>query len=241
MEILGVKIDNLTIDKVLEKIKGFLEDDKQHYIVTPNPEFLVKAQSDKEFKEILNKSDLAVPDGIGLVFASWFLGQRIKARITGADLTGYILEIAQKKDLKVFLINWSKGLSSANLIKKAVKEKYPGLRFEVKDIEKGRALKDTTSAEIVSFKARPLILFVSLGAPYQEKFIYNNLKYMPSVKLAVGVGGAFDFITGRIKRAPKLMRSIGLEWLWRLFCQPWRIKRVFRAIIKFPLLVFLNR
>ncbi len=64
---------------------------------------------------------------------------------------------------------------------------------------------------------------------------------MPSVKLAVGVGGAFDFITGRIKRAPKLMRSIGLEWLWRLFCQPWRIKRVFRAIIKFPLLVFLNR
>ena len=81
------------------------------------------------------------------------------------------------------------------------------------------------------------ILFVALGMPKQEKWIHQNLKSMPSVKLAMGVGGSFDFISGRIRRAPRLIRSLGLEWAYRLFYQPWRIKRIFKAVIVFPWLV----
>jgi len=85
------------------------------------------------------------------------------------------------------------------------------------------------------------ILFVALGAPKQEKWIVENLKLMPSVKLVMGVGGAFDFMAGRARRAPKFLRAIGLEWLWRLFCQPRRIIRIFKAVVVFPWLVIRNR
>ena len=82
-------------------------------------------------------------------------------------------------------------------------------------------------------KARPDYLFVGLGAPKQEKWIYHNLPKMPSVKLAMGVGGAFDYISGRVKRAPRFMRSLGLEWLYRLIRQPWRFPRIVTAVLKF--------
>jgi N-acetylglucosaminyldiphosphoundecaprenol N-acetyl-beta-D-mannosaminyltransferase len=231
MEILGVKIDSLTREETLEKIEEFLKDNQQRYLVTPNPEFLVKAQKDEEFCQILNQADLAVPDGIGLVFASWFLGQPIKQRITGADLVKDILKIAQKKKIKVVIFNWSQGLSSKKEIEQAIENKYPGLRFKVEDFEKGIEFQNREG----NFSSE--ILFVNFGAPEQEKFIYHNLKKIPSVRLAIGVGGAFDFITNRIKRAPKPFRVLGLEWFWRLFCQPWRARRIFNAVVKFPWLV----
>lgn len=262
MEILGVKIDNLEKQKILEKVEGFLRDGRQHYIVTPNPEFLVESRRDQKFKSILNHSDLSIADGTGLIFASWFLRQPVKQRMTGADLTESLLRTAQEKELSVFLVNWAGGLSSADSIKEAVQKKYPGLRFEVMDVE-GRAAfcsmpippsatltrsvggRGTIQKKCLSRKAaqtfKPDILFVSLGAPYQEKFIYRNLKKIPSVKLAMGIGGAFDFISSRRKRAPKVMRSTGLEWLWRFFCQPRRVKRIYNAVAKFPLLVVKER
>ncbi|NQV00865.1 MAG: WecB/TagA/CpsF family glycosyltransferase [Parcubacteria group bacterium] len=230
MKILGVKIDNLTMNEVLWKIKGFLEDGKQHYIVTPNPEFLVKAQEDKEFKKILNKADLAVPDGIGLVFASWFLGEPIKERITGVDLMEEICKKAAQEKWQVFLLGAEEGV--AKKAAENLRRKYEGL--QVVDI---RTVLEMTSFCIrTSFQGLSL-LFVALGMPKQEKWIVHNLKKMPSVKLAIGIGGAFDFIAGRIKRAPKFIRSIGMEWLWRLILQPWRIRRIFKAVIKFPLSV----
>ncbi|MAF20811.1 MAG: hypothetical protein CMI55_03970 [Parcubacteria group bacterium] len=214
MKILGVRVDNLTINQVLEKIEGFLADGRQHYIVTLNPEFLVKAQKDQSFKQILNQADLALPDGIGLIFAAWFLGQSLKQRIAGVDLMEKICQKAAQNGWPVCLIGGQSDIAQkagANL-----KKKYPGLEIN---------------------QNNPKILFVALGAPKQEKWIVENLKNIPSVKLAIGVGGSFDFISGQVRRAPRLIRFLGLEWLWRLMRQPWRIKRIFRAIIIFPWLV----
>jgi N-acetylglucosaminyldiphosphoundecaprenol N-acetyl-beta-D-mannosaminyltransferase len=277
MEILGVKIDNLDKQGIFKKLEDFLRDGRQHYIVTTNPEFLVESRRDQEFKSILNYSDLSIADGTGLVFVSWFLRQPIKQRMTGADLTEYLLKKARQKKLSVLLINWSGGLSSANSIKRAVQKNHPGLQFEIVDVprsicsgskflnhsllyhahtpvrnayaQRRRTQHDLkklsfSQAQNKSRQARffsPDILFVNLGAPYQEKFIYQNLKSIPSVRLAVGVGGAFDFISGRRRRAPRAMRSVGLEWAWRLFCHPWRIRRVHNAVIKFPLLVLFKK
>ena len=219
-EILGVKIDNLIIEEALQKVEGFLEDSQQHYIVTPNPEFLVKAQKDEEFRKILNQADLAVADGIGLIFASWFLGQPLKQKITGTDLMEKICQKAAQKKWPVFLL----GDREDDLVKETadqLKKRYPELDIKTN-------LKETS------------ILFVAFGAPKQEKWIAQNLKKMSSVKLAMGVGGAFNFMAGRIRRAPKFFQRLGLEWLWRLFCQPWRIKRIFRAVVIFPWLIIKN-
>jgi len=238
MKILGVRIDNLSLSEILNKVESFLSDNKQHYIVTSNPEFLVKAQKDEEFKNILNQADLSIPDGVGLVLASLLLGERIKERIAGVDLMEAICKKAVQKKWPVFLFGAGPGVAEKTGGKLA--KKYLGLQitgihspyfgFE-NDIQENQKIIGLIN------KSKTDVLFVALGAPKQEKWIYENLKRIPSVKLAIGVGGSFDFISGNVKRAPKLIRDLGLEWLWRLILQPWRIKRIFNAVVVFPLLV----
>jgi N-acetylglucosaminyldiphosphoundecaprenol N-acetyl-beta-D-mannosaminyltransferase len=228
INILGINISTLNKQQTLEKLNQFLTASGQHQIVTPNPEILLQAGHDEEFFYILNKVDLAIPDGIGLKFAGWLAGKNIR-RITGADLVKDILKIAQEKNLKVAVVNWSGGLSKKEDIEKVLEKKYPDLKFLVEDIER-----EERAEQIASQNFQPDVLLVALGAPWQEKFIYHNLSQLPSVKIGIGVGGAFDFLTGRIKRAPKIMRVIGLEWLWRLFMQPWRWRRIYNAVIIFP-------
>ncbi len=230
INILGINISVIKRQEVLRKIEQFLINGKQHYIVTPNPEFILTAHQDEEFFYILNKADLAIPDGIGLKFAAWFISKSIRI-ITGADLVKDILKIAQDKKLKIAVLNWNKGLSKANDIKETLRKQYSELKFIVEDIDREISVETQNFASLRKF--RPDIIFVTLGAPWQEKFIFHNLRNIPSAKLAIGVGGAFDFLTGEIKRAPKLMRIIGLEWLWRLFKQPWRWKRIYNAVFVF--------
>ena len=249
MKILGVKIDNLNIDEVLDKVEGFLSDSKpttergkQHYIVTSNPEFLVKAQEDEEFKKILNNADLSIPDGVGLVFASLLSNERIKERVAGVDLMEAICKRAAKKNWPVFLFGAEPGVS-----KKAaenLKVRYENLKIKIHRTRLDEYILPPSERKNVALKARPIpksILFVALGAPKQEKWIAENLKKMPDVKLAIGVGGSFDFISGKVQRAPEFMRTLGFEWLWRLIIQPWRIKRIFNAVVVFPWLVLKSR
>jgi len=224
INILGINISMLKKQKVLNKIEHYLNNGQQHYIVTPNPEIILAAKQDEELFYVLNKADLAIPDGVGLKFAALAMGRNIE-RVTGADLVKDLLRLAQKKNIKVAILNWSKGLSAREDIEKIIKLNYPKLQFIVKEI-------DRKIGGLIDFQAN--ILFTTLGAPYQEKLIYHNLGKMPSVKIAIGVGGAFDFLTGKLKRAPKIIRYLGLEWLWRLFKQPWRWKRIYNAALVFP-------
>jgi N-acetylglucosaminyldiphosphoundecaprenol N-acetyl-beta-D-mannosaminyltransferase len=236
MYILGVKINKITSKKVLDEIKDFLLSDKQNYIITLNPEMVVEAQKDEEYFHILNNADLSITDGTGLKLAGLITGNNIK-RIPGADLTKKILRIAENKKSKVAILNWSGGLSKKEDIKKALAKKYPDLKFIVENIEQNFTDFIKTESFTNLLKLKPDILFITLGAPYQEKWIYHNLKKMPSVKLAIGVGGSFDFISGKTKRAPLIFQKLGLEWLWRLILEPRRIKRIYNATIKFGWMV----
>lgn len=254
INILGVNIDNLNKEQVLAKIGQFLADSggSQSYIVTPNPEIILIAQEDEEFFYILNKADLAIPDGVGLKFAGWLMGRNIK-RYTGADLVKDILEdlrfknpsnSAGRYDLRIGIINRKDSLSKKEDIEKVLRNKYSKLKFLVEDIQKGTESLSSGTRSLENFvDFKPDILFCALGALWQEKFIYHNLKKLPSVKLAIGVGGAFDFLTGKTKRAPRAMRFLGLEWLWRIFQEKkgrkfWRFKRIVNAVIVFPLKFF---
>ncbi|MBT4277957.1 WecB/TagA/CpsF family glycosyltransferase [Candidatus Falkowbacteria bacterium] len=231
IKILGVKIDNLSKEKVLEKIKEFLISSKQHYITTVNPEFLVKAQNNEEFFHILNKADLSLTDGFGVKLASFLFPPIIKNRISGADLTKDILRLAEKESYKVCILNHEKQFSSNEEIRFVLEKKYPNLKFNVFSEVEPRQTRQTDAQ----------ILLVALGAPRQEKFIYHNLAKISSVKVAMGVGGSFDFLTGKIKRAPKIMRILGIEWLWRLIQEPKRIKRILTAVVVFSWLVLKDR
>lgn len=234
VNILGVLINNSKKSEVIGAVEKFLSDNNQHYIVTPNPEMVVAAQKDKEFIEILNKADLAVPDGFGLLLASRYLRRPIPERIPGVDLMLGICGIAEQKKCSVFLLGAKEGLAKPEETARALVKKFPGLKISGGVLAKGEG-SERLIQEINNEK--PEILFVALGAGKQEKFIFNNLNKLPSVKIAMGVGGAFDFISGKIRRAPHLLRKIGLEWLWRLFMQPWRWKRILTATIKFSWLV----
>lgn len=229
MQILGVRIDNVTMEETLEIIRVFLGDGKQHYIVTPNPDFLVKAQEDKEFREILNKADLSVPDGFGLIFASRFLGERLKGRVVGVELTEKIKNQKLKikntnQNAKIFLLGGFGGVA----------EKIAAQWPEVVGFS------EEIGGEVLFTQIRqcqPNLLLVALGAPKQEKWITQNLAKLPSVKVAIGVGSTFDILSGQTKRAPKIFQALGLEWLWRMFLEPGRWRKVWRSTIIFPCLI----
>ena len=240
VDILGVGFDKDNESKMLEKIGRMIKDNEQHYIVTPNPEIVMVAQEDKKLRYILNKADLVIPDGIGIIWASQILygiSGRIFKRITGVDLMEKICCLAVRRGWSVFFLGARKGV--ADKCARELQVRYPGLL--VVGTYSGRAepkYDEEIKEEILGLIGEKKIdfLFVAYGGKRQEKWIRRNLSKLP-VKIAMGVGGSFDFISGRIKRAPKCMQRFGLEWFWRLVCQPWRWKRQL-ALLSFILAVF---
>lgn len=239
MKILGVRVDNLSEKEILEKTEGFLSGNKFSQIATVNPEFILAAQKDEEFKNILNNCDLNIADGVGIKFAFWKQGEKLKTRIAGVDLMGEILKMASDRGLGVFLVANKDGLSAWEETRDAILKVYPNLRIGGVDISPGsldfaRDGKDN----IKEFD----IVFANFGAPFQEKFLHSlKSQENDKIKLAMGVGGSFDYLTGKIKRAPEWMRQLGLEWLFRLILEPrYRIKRIFNAVIIFPIKIIIN-
>ena len=231
INIFGINIDNISKQNLLSRIEKNLEKNDFKFLTTPNPEIILRALKDEEYFYILNKANYSIPDGIGLKFAGIALGKNIK-RITGADLIFDILKIARKKSKKILIINWKRGLSNKKDIEKMLSTKFSGLKYMVIDASRDQnKWQKIINKKINNFA--PDILFCLFGAPLQEKFIYHNARKINSIKLALGVGGAFDFLTEKIKRAPYIFRKLGLEWLWRLAKQPKRTKKIYNAVIKF--------
>lgn len=237
--ILDVKIDNISFSDVMAKVAAFLMVDELHMIATVNPEFLVTAQRDEPFKQILNNTDLNVPDGVGLQFAAKISGQKIGKRITGVDLTWEICKLASEKSYSVYFLGGAEGVAqkAANRLELM----YPDLKI-AGIASPNISLDGSTDSNVIDDinNSNTDILLVALGAPKQEKFIFNHKERL-KVKLAMGVGGTFDYIAGIVPYAPGWMRKIGLEWLYRLFTQPKRWKRIFTATIVFPWLIIISK
>lgn len=237
IDILGVKIDNVSYKEALLKVKELVAKGrlgKPSFLVKPNAEIITHAQGDKKFKVILNSADLATPDGIGLLLASKILGNKLKARVGGPELTESILSLAEHNGYSVFFLG-SRPYVVEKLVE-VIKTRFP--KTEIVGFHHGYFKKDATVIEEI-IKSKPDILFVALGFPKQEFWIYENLKKI-KVPLSIAEGGSFDFISGEVKRAPEALRSIGLEWLSRLFTQPNRIIRQL-ALVKFAWLILTKR
>lgn len=238
--ILGVRIDDYAHEECISEMKNLFMSGKQHFIATPNPEFVVLAQKDREFFSILKSSSMSLPDGIGMLFANIFLYKKIIHRVTGNDAMKIIAGIAEQKKYSIYLLGGDRGVPQK--ASEVLKQKFPNIRIagtydgliqDVKNIE----------MEVVENiqKATPDILFVALGHGKQERFISHNLSKFPTVKIAIGVGGALDYLSGVKRRAPKFIQKIGLEWVYRLILEPKRWKRIIDAVIIFPYLVISRR
>lgn len=237
--ILGVKIDDITMDEALTQVEEWLKKPGKHYIVTPNPEFVMAAQKDERFRKLLNDADLSVPDGTGLKFSG-----KVKNTIYGTDLMEKLVTFAAEKGFTIGLLGGKNGV--AEKAGECLKQKYPKLKVAFAESggkvdEEGKVINDERlkineknhQSLIVNHKSLPEVdlLFVAFGHRKQEKWIANNLPKLP-VKVAMGVGGAFDYISANVPRAPLWIRNLGFEWLFRLLIQPWRIKRQL-ALLKY--------
>ncbi len=234
--ILGVRTDNVNYEQALSLIEDFVLSGAPNQVVTVNPEFIVAAQSDDDFRDILNASSLSLPDGVGLLWAARFLGHPLQERITGTDTVQRIAALAAQKGYNLFLLGAAPGVAVATAARLC--QTYPGLRI-VGTHAGSPALEDEDKIVCLIQKAKPCVLFVAYGAPAQDKWIARNLERL-GVPVAMGVGGAFDFISGRAKRAPRWLQRVGLEWLHRLLHEPWRWRRML-ALPRFVWLVIRER
>ncbi len=212
--LLGVSLSTEKKDYILlEIIKGLKYRKDKFYIVTPNPELIMIALKDKEYRSVLNQAQWSLSDGIGVLMAARFLGLGIKSRLTGVDFMQELVSKCAEQGLTTGFFGAAPGVAVKT--SSCLKKIYPNLKV----------VYENDKWDIRELKGKHIdMLFVALGSPKQEKWIAKNLSNLP-VTSAMGVGGAFDFLSGSVPRAPKIMRSIGLEWLFRLIIQPWRFKR----------------
>lgn len=224
LSILGVRVHSVTSDEALLLLDGYASSGAPHHVVTVNPEFCVQAQGLPEFKQALNQADLALADGVGLLWAARVLGSRLAARVTGVDLVDSLAELAARKGYRLFLLGAGPGVAAAAAT--ALTRKHPELA--VAGCYSGSPLPEEEDEIVGRIKTtQPHFLFVAFGAPQQDLWIRRNLDRL-AVPVAMGVGGAFDYISGRVARAPGWMRRVGLEWLYRLRREPWRWRRMLR-------------
>lgn len=233
VEIVGVDIDNITFEDATKKLDEFLNGEDLKMIFTPNSEILVDAVQDPHFTKILNSGDLVIPDGIGVVIASRFYGKPIKERVTGYDLMCKLIELAYYNDKSIYFLGGKEGV--AEEAAENIREKYENIK--IVGMHNGYFDEEEEKIIINSIiELKPDIIFVALGAPKQENWIYEN-RHKLQAKIAMGVGGSIDGIAGRVKRAPSFYQKAGLEWFYRLIQEPKRFKRVLK-LPKFILLSF---
>lgn len=221
VEVLGVQVDDVNYSEAVEKVKHWWKEGGRHYIVTPNSEMVVYAASHPDHLKILNAADMSIPDGAGVVWASRVLGKKITGRVTGTDLAEKLIGQAVESGESVFFLGGVGGVAEASA--KRFVRRFPNVKVT------GWAEGDASSAGDIEIRKILLgkrigLLLVAYGAPKQEYWISRNLSEL-DVKVAMGIGGAFDFWSGKVKRAPRWMQTLGLEWLFRLIQEPGRIKR----------------
>ena len=228
--ILGVGIHNCGEGEAISEIERFLSEQPPglHQVCTVNPEFVMEARRNPTFQRVINNADLATPDGIGIILAGRLLRRPFKGRATGVALVEGMARLSNEQGHSIFMLGAGEGV--AEQAANALKQRHPRLIIagtyagspDDKGFEEIKRRLDAT---------RPDILLVAYGAPKQDTWIDTHRQQFPtSIKVAMGVGGVFDYLSGRVPLAPRLMRRLGLEWLYRLIKQPWRWRRILRVL-----------
>lgn len=246
-EIFGIKINDLSLAKAIQKIEELVQLKQKNLIVTANPEILLKAYKNSEFKNKIKQAKIILVDGIGVMMVCKLLGQTInQGRVTGVDLVEELAKQSQISDFSLFFVG-----EDEVILQKAtqnLKIKYPNakiLGYSVGPVfseNQKMPILDQTNNELIKKinYLKPDILLVGFGSPKQDNWLNY---YLPLVDcfVGIGVGGTFDYLSGQTERAPIFWRKLGFEWLYRVIKQPFRFKRIINAVVLFPLLAIFYR
>jgi N-acetylglucosaminyldiphosphoundecaprenol N-acetyl-beta-D-mannosaminyltransferase len=232
-QLLGVPIDGVTMTQAVDRLHGFARGSSQHRVVTINSEMLVESVVNSAFRRCIASADFLPPDSAGVVWMSRLTGQWLPSRVAGVDIVTRFCASATEEET-VFLLGAGHGIAeraAANL-----RAHNPNLKIVGTFSGTPKPEHAYEAMELVK-EAKPRVLFVAFGAPAQELWIEKYLTMLPTVRVAMGVGGTFDFLAGVQRRAPWIFRILGCEWLWRLLRQPSRFPRIINAVTVFPRLV----
>lgn len=231
----GVKIDPIVKESLPGRFSDFLNEKRAHIVITPNPEIILRAQKNDTYRKMLSRADLSLADGFGVILASKLFGGLIRQKITGVHALEVLLQLAQREGKSVYFLG-GQGDTATRAAENA-KKKYPdlkvagageGMKPKEFDIHNAKVIQDIENAKAD-------IVIVAFGAPKQENWMFENMNSFSNVRIMIGVGGALDYLAGKVKRAPVWVQNIQMEWLYRLMKQPRRLFRIFRAVIVFPL------
>jgi N-acetylglucosaminyldiphosphoundecaprenol N-acetyl-beta-D-mannosaminyltransferase len=222
MNILGVRVDDVTYNEALARSASLVASGRPRYVVTPNPEFVILARRDPEFRRILNQADLAIPDGGGLLLAARLFGRPLREQVRGTDLCYGLVDQAPRQGWRVFLLGGAPGVAAAAAARLCWR--VSGLDISGTFAGDGGPGGDGETTAAIRRAGRCDLLLVAYGARKQERWMARNLPQL-DVGLAIGVGGVLDFMSGRVPRAPAVVRRLGLDWLFRLAIQPQRVRR----------------
>lgn len=221
-DVLGVQYDNITMAEALDCGREILRGSKTAYCVTPNAEMAYDALHHEEFRDVLNSASLVLPDGAGVVLGAKILKTPLKQKVAGIEFAQNMLPIYEELGSRLYLLGSKPGV--AELAAKKMLEKHPQLC--ICGTHDGY-FQDENEVIAAINKAGADVVYVCLGAPKQEYFMYRNRDRL-QVKMMVGLGGTLDGIAGTVKRAPRWMIKLQLEWLYRLIKEPRRIGRMMR-------------
>lgn len=237
IDILGVPVHIVTRAGTLEWVREAMAEPWLHQVATVNPEFVMAAQNDGAFRAVLRQADLCLADGIGVVYAARRQGRALPERIPGSELVYDLAALAAAEGWPIFLLGAAPGVaeeSAAVFVSRSPDLCIAGTYAGSPDPAENEAIVERINAS----GAR--LLYVAYGAPRQDKWIERNRATLTTVRVAIGVGGSLDFVTGRSVRAPKWVQDIGLEWLYRLAKEPWRWRRML-ALPRFAARVMVTR
>jgi N-acetylglucosaminyldiphosphoundecaprenol N-acetyl-beta-D-mannosaminyltransferase len=232
VDVLGVRVDDVTMEQACACVADFVGEPKCHQIATVNPEFIMLARRHPEFSGVLAASDLNLPDGANLVRAARALGQPLRERVAGSDLIWRIAARAAEERWAIFLLGAGEGIAANAAMK--LRTRFPCLQIAGVWAGSPRPQDEVEQVARVN-QSGAAILLVAYGAPAQDLWIARNRRRL-TPHVAMGVGGALDFIAGRVPRAPLWMQRAGMEWLFRLAREPWRMRRQL-ALLEFAWLV----
>ena len=232
LNILGVGIDCIDSEEALTQIENFIADGNPHQVVTANAEIIYQANRNEKMRNVINQAQMVTADGSGVVWASKQLGRPLRQRVTGIDLVNSICEQSARNGWKLYILGSAPGVAATAAVN--IRQKFPGCNivgthhgyFNAKEEKQ-------IVAELLQLQ--PDVLFVALGAPKQEYWIAEHMAQL-QIPVSMGIGGSMDVLSGNVKRAPRWMQKMSLEWLYRLLIQPTRFKRVL-ALPKFMLAV----
>ncbi len=221
-DIMGLQFDNITMEEALDAAKALLQGEHAARVVTPNAEIAYEALHDENMRTLLNSAELMLPDGAGVVLASKILKTPLKQKVAGVDFADGLLGVLETTGQSLYLLGSKPGIGE--LAAQKMMQKHPKLR--IAGIADGYFQDEAPVIDKINASGAD-VLFVCLGAPKQEQFMARHQKAL-HVKLMAGLGGTLDSFAGTVKRAPKWIIRLNLEWLYRLIKEPKRFKRMLR-------------